>query len=42
MGAGRGRLVRQMLAESLLLSAMGGVCGLAIAFLGRNAIPRLC
>ena len=41
MGAGRGRLVRQMLVESLLLSAMGGVFGLAIAFLGRNAIPRL-
>jgi len=34
MGAGRGRLVRQMLVESLMLSAMGGLCGLAIAFLG--------
>ena len=41
MGAGRGRLVRQMLVESLLLSAMGGICGVAIAFLGRNAIPHL-
>ena len=32
VGAGRGRLIRQMLAENLLLSLAGAVLGLAIAF----------
>jgi putative ABC transport system permease protein len=32
LGARRGRLVRQMLNESLLLGAAGGVAGLALAF----------
>jgi putative ABC transport system permease protein len=38
LGAGAGRLVRQMLAESLLLAAIGGTLGLAIAYGGIRAI----
>jgi putative ABC transport system permease protein len=51
LGAGRGRLIRQMLSESLILAAAGGVAGLGVAALlhrglltvvgTRLAVPRL-
>lgn len=41
LGAGRGRLMRQMLAESLVLAAGGGLAGLAVAALCHRGLLAL-
>ena len=41
IGASRGRLVRQLLAESLVLASAGGVAGVFLTFLTLNAIIGL-
>ena len=41
VGAGRGRVLRQMMTESFLLAALGGVCGVALGFMTRNLLPAL-
>jgi predicted permease len=41
LGAGRRRLIRQILTESILLSCIGGLFGLAVAYAGSHTILAL-
>ena len=41
LGAGRGRILRQLLTESLVLAVMGGLVGLAMGWIGTRVLARM-
>jgi putative ABC transport system permease protein len=41
LGAGRGRLIRQMLTESLFVTVLGGIAGMAVAMSGVRGLVAL-
>jgi putative ABC transport system permease protein len=41
LGAGRGRIIRQLIAESLMVAIIAGIFGLLLAYAGTKALVRL-
>jgi putative ABC transport system permease protein len=41
LGASRSRIVRQLLIESLMLAATGGICGITLAWFGTSAVGAM-